>query len=73
MLLYLIVDHLYNASLVLEDFQLVQDFACNQKFKLSFIVVFFQMVHNKKFFRRSSVKYRSFSEGPTWSDLFLCS
>ena len=30
--------------------------------------------HNKQLFRRSSVKYRTFSEGPTWSDLFpLCS
>ena len=31
------------------------------------------MVHNKKLFRKSSVKYRTFSEGPTWSDSFsLC-
>ena len=28
------------------------------------------MVYKKKFFRRSSVKYQTFSEGPTWSDLF---
>ena len=39
-------------------------------FKLSFIVVFVQMVHYVKLFRRSSVKYRTFLEGPTWSDLF---
>ena len=38
---------------------------------LSFIVLFFRMVHNKKLFRRSSVKYQTFSEGPTWSDLFV--
>ena len=32
------------------------------------------MVRNTKFFRRSSVTYRTLSEGPTWSDLFpLCS
>ena len=49
---------------------LVQDSACNLTFKLLFIVVFFQMVHNKRLFRRSSVKYWTFSKGPTWSDLF---
>ena len=38
------------------------------------IVAFFRMVINKKLFRRSSVKYQTFSEDPTWSDLFfLCS
>ena len=38
------------------------------------LVVFFRMVHNKKLFRRSIVKYRTFSKGPTWRDLFfLCS
>ena len=32
------------------------------------------MVHKKKLFRKSSVKYRTFSEGPTWSVLYpLCS
>ena len=45
----------------------------NLRFKLSFIVVFFRMVHKKKLFRRSRVKYRTYSKGPTWSDLFpLC-
>ena len=32
-------------------------------------MVFFWMVHKKKLFKRSSVKYWIFSEGPTWSDL----
>ena len=50
--------------------QFVQDFAYNLKFKLLFIVVFFRMVHKTKLFRRSSVKYRIFSEGPTWNDIF---
>ena len=54
-------------------FQLVQDSAYNQTFKLSFVVVFFRMVHNEKIFRRSRDKYRTFSEDPTWSDIFLCS
>ena len=55
-----------DASLVLEDFfREVQDFAYNLRFKLSFIVIFFWMVHKEKLFRRSSVKYRSFSQGPT--------
>ena len=52
-------------------------FSVVPRFKLSFIVVFLQMVHKKKLFRSSSVsdlKYQTFSEGPTWSDLFrLCS
>ena len=61
MLLHLMVEHLYDASLVLEDFfQLVQDSAYNQTFKLSFIVVFFRIVDNEKIFRRSSVIYRAF-------------
>ena len=54
-------------------FQLVLDSAYNQTFKLSFTVVFARMVHNDMIFRRSSVKDLTFSEGPTWSDLFLCS
>ena len=59
MLLYLIVDHLYDASLVLEDFfQLVQDYTYNQTFKPLFIVVIFWMVHNDKIFRRSSDLFR---------------
>ena len=61
MILYLIMDHLYDASLVLEDFSSWSRIP----FKLLFIVVFFRMVHNEKNFRRSSVKYRTFSEGPT--------
>ena len=37
-------------------------------------MVFFQMVHNEKLLIRSGVKYRTFSESPTWRDLFpLCS
>ena len=40
------------------------------RFKLSFIVVFFRMVHKKKVFRRSSVTYMTSSEDPTWKDLF---
>ena len=31
------------------------------------------MVHNEKLFSRSSVTYRTFSEGPTWNDLLLLS
>ena len=66
MLLYSVVDHLHG------NFH--QNSAQKLTFKLSFIVVFFWIVHNKKLFRRSSVSYRTFSEGPTWSDLFpLCS
>ena len=63
MLLYFIVDHLNDASLVLED--------CSSWsrippiVKLSFIAVFFRMVQNEKVFRRSSVNYRTFSEGLT--------
>ena len=34
-------------------------------------LVFLQMIHNKKLFREPSVKYRTFSEDPTWSDLKL--
>ena len=64
-----------DASLVLKDF--ISSFRIptyNLLFKISFIVVFFLMVHNEKIFRRSSVKYRTFSEGPAWDDLFpLCS
>ena len=44
-------------------FRQVQDFY-NQRFKLSLIVVLFWMVCKKKLFRKSSVKYRTFSEGP---------
>ena len=63
-----------DAFLVLEDvFQYVQDFAYNLKFKLSFIVVFSQMIHNKELFRRFNVKYPTISEGSTKSYLFpLC-
>ena len=34
-------------------------------------MVFFRMVHNEKLFRRCSVKLRTFSENPTWSNLFF--
>ena len=54
-----------DASLVLEDFISRSRIPTyNLSFKISFIVVFFWMVHNEKIFRRSSVKYRTFSEGP---------
>ena len=56
--------------LLFKTFPVGPGFRHNQTFKLSFIVVFFWMFHNKKLFRRSSDKYRTFSEGPTWSDLF---
>ena len=74
MLSYLILDHLYGCTSYLRGlFKEVQDSAFNLTFKLSFIVVFFWMVHNKKLFRRSSVNYWTFSEGPMWSDIFpLC-
>ena len=42
----------------------VQDFTYNQRFILSFTVAFFRMVHKIKTYRWSSVKYRTFSEGP---------
>ena len=66
MLLYLIVDPLaiMDASLVSEDF-FGRSRISSIRFKLSFIVVFFRMVYKKKLFRRSSVKYLTFSEGPT--------
>ena len=51
-----------DASLVLEDFFGRPTIS---RFKLSFIVVFFRIAHKKKLFRRSSIKYRTFSEGPT--------
>ena len=51
-------------------FRFFQDFVYNLRFKLSSIVVFCRMVHEKKLFGRSSVKYHTFSEGPVWSDLF---
>ena len=54
-------------------FQLVQDSAYNQMFKLSFIVVFLRIAYNEKIFRRSSINYWTLSEGLTWRDLFLCS
>ena len=75
MLLYLIVDRLYRCfSCCRGLLRSVQDFAYNLRSKLSFIVVFFRMVHKKKFFGRFSVKYWTFSEGPTWSKSFsLCS
>ena len=56
-----------DASQILEKF--FSRYKINLMFKLSFIVVFFRMVHHKKLFRRCSVKYRTFSEGPIWSDL----
>ena len=57
MILYLIMNHLYDASLVLEEFSSWSSIPpIKKKFKLSFIVVFFQMVHNEKF-----------SEGPMLS------
>ena len=75
MLLYLIVDRLYRCfSCCRGLFRSVQDFAYDLRSKLSFIVVFFRMVHKKNFFGRFSVKYWTFSEGPTWSKSFsLCS
>ena len=66
MLLYSIADHLYGCLSSLRGlFQQFQDPAYYLTFKLSFIVVFFRMVHNKKFFRRSIVKYQTISEGPS--------
>ena len=53
------------STVVEEFFSKVQDSTYNLTFKLSFIVVFFRIVHSKKLFRGSSVKYRTFSEGPT--------
>ena len=65
-LLYLILDQSYECfSSFRELFHWVQDAAYNLTFRLLFIVVLFRMVHNKKLFRRSSVKYGTFSEGPT--------
>ena len=70
---YSIMDHLYGCFSYFEGlFQQLQDSTYNLTyFKVSFIVVFFCMVHNKKLLRRSNVNYRIFSDGPTRSDLFL--
>ena len=46
-------------------FQLVQDSAYSQTFKLWLIVVFFWMFHNKKLLRTSSNENLTFPEGPT--------
>ena len=57
-----------DASLVLEDaFGRFRISPIIKGFKLSLIVFYFRMVHKKKLFRRSSVKYWTFSEGPAWS------
>ena len=45
-------------SLVLESFFSKSRIPSNVAFKLSFIVVLFRMVHDKKLFRRSSVKVK---------------
>ena len=61
-----ILDHLYGCFSCFKGlFQQVQDSAYSLTFKLSFIAVFLWMVHNNKLFRRSSIKYQTFSEGPT--------
>ena len=47
MLLYLIVDHLYECFFCFGGiFQYVQGSVYNLMFKILFIVVFFRMVHN---------------------------
>ena len=63
-----VLDHLYDASLILEDFS--SRSRIPPIIKPSFIVVFYRMIHYEKLFKRSSVKYRTFLEGPPWSDLF---
>lgn len=72
---YLIVDPSYGCfPCFIGLFQQNQNSAYNVTFQLSIIVVFFQMIHNEKRFRRPNVKYRTFSEVPTWSNLFpICS
>ena len=62
-------DHLYGCFSYCKGEQ-IQHFAYNLTFKLSFIAVFFGMVHDKKLFSRSSINHRTFSEGPARSDLF---
>ena len=57
MLLYLIVERLYDASLVLEDFLVGPGLI-----KVSFIVVFFWKFHNEKIFRSS----KTLSIRPFW-------
>ena len=62
-LLYSIVDHLYGRFSCFRGlFLQVQDSTHNLLFKLSFIVLFFQLIRNQKLFRRSSVEHRTFSE-----------
>ena len=48
MLLYLIVDHLYDDFLVSEDFSSWSSILPIIKRLNSFIVIFFRMAHNKK-------------------------
>ena len=72
MLLYSNVDYLHGCFSCFRALcQQVLDSAYNLTFKLLFIVAFFRMFHNKKCYSRSNVKYRTFSEGPTRSALFL--
>ena len=51
-----VLDHLYDASLVLEDF------SSRSRIPpiIPFILIFFRIVHYEKLFRRSSDKYRTF-------------
>ena len=65
-----VVGHLYGASLVLEDFSSRSTIPLIIKYLNPFIALFFRMVHYEKLFRWPSLKYRAFSEDPTWSDLF---
>ena len=65
MLLYLNLDHFYGCfSSFTGPFRQAWNASYNLRFKLWFFKVF-RMVHKKECFRRTRVKYRTFSEGPT--------
>ena len=60
-----------DASLVLEDFISRSRIPhIIYRLKSRSLVVFFRMVYNEKIFRSPNVKCPTFSERPTWSDLF---
>ena len=74
MLLDSIVDHLWTMLLFVLEYFFGRPRILPLLFKISFTMVFLQMDHNKELFKSSRFKYRTFSKGPIWSDLFpLCS
>ena len=69
MLLYLIVDHLMDASLVSEDFFGRSRISPIISFKLSLIAVFFRKATKRNFSEGLVISIGPFrKEGPAWSD-----